>query len=53
MRSRRKAGDAMRRFRSNGAEEYNVVANKMAVTFSRKSTTSAAALYGAKNDRRD
>lgn len=43
----------MRRFRSNGAEEYNVVANRMAVTFNRKSTTNAAGLYGAKNDRRD
>lgn len=43
----------MRRFRSKGAEEYNVVANKMAVTFNRKSTTSAATLYGVKNDKRD
>lgn len=39
-----RAGDTMRVIRSHGAEEYTVVANRMPVTFSRKSTTSAAVL---------
>lgn len=42
LRRTRKAGEATRIFRSNGAEEYSVVANKMPVTFNRKSTTRAA-----------
>ena len=44
LKSTKMAGEATRRFSSNGADEYKVVANRMPVTFSRKSTASAAAL---------
>lgn len=43
-RSISRAGDIRRRLRRRGAEEYKVVANKIASTLSRKSTRRAAAL---------
>jgi hypothetical protein len=36
--------------RTSGADEYKVMANKMAQTFSRKSAIRATSVYGAKKE---
>lgn len=47
------AGEMRRMLRSRGAEEYAVMAKRMAPTLRRKSAINATGLYGVKNDCRD
>ena len=47
------AGEMRRMLRSRGAEEYAVMAKRMAPTLRRKSAISATGPYGVKNDFRD
>ena len=47
---RKTAGDTSKMFRSNGTEEYAVVAKSIAPTFRRKSVMKAIGWYGIKND---
>ena len=49
----RAAGEARRTLRSKGAEEYKVVAKRIANTLIRKSVTRAVVVYGLKKERRD
>lgn len=49
----RTAGEMRRMLSRSGAEEYSVVANRIAMTLSRKSVIRDAAVYGVKKERRD
>jgi hypothetical protein len=50
---RNRTGETRRMFSSHGADEYAVVANKIARTLRRKSVKRAAGLACAKMDNRD
>lgn len=53
VRKSRTAGETRKMLRRRGADEYAVVANRMARTLRMKSVAIAAGPYGVKNESRD